>query len=282
MELSWSFDLVVALLLGWMVYLTFKLRLSGVDSEAVPATLDLRLLDNDNHTGFKLYPRKLIRHAGLNPTDLVLVYWLIKAALCVLLPMLWVEFGPKPISTLQIILVALGGFFVFDLYLFRRRAKRRLAIQQSLSFFVDLIVTFLNTGVSLPQAINHAAMYGLPQKNPLANEVMLIAKELEAGGDRNEAFLTLADRTGVEDLVRLSSLLSMGLGRGAPIVDTLETQADMLREKQLRTSLELGNKKSLEAMFPMMLVSLPMFFVLVLFPALAQIHEAYSIFKSTL
>ncbi len=225
--------------------------------------------------GLSLYPKKLIRQAGIVPQRMLFVYWPIKVLLAVLMPLLLLEWLGAELEYWILAGPALAGFFVPDLWLLRRRAERRRRINDSLSFLLDLIVAYLNAGHNLPQAFALAARYGLTPRNPLAREVLLLTRELEAGRERKAAFCALATRTGVDDLHRLAAVMTVGSQVGSPVARTLASQADMLRAKQVQRSTELINRKSMEALFPMLLVCLPMFLVLVIFPAALQFYQMF-------
>ena len=171
------------------------------------------------------------------------------------------------------------GFFAIDLWLLARRRERRARIERSLSYFVDLIASFLGAGMHLSAAFRHAGRYGFPRRHPLAGEISLVGRELEAGRDRGEALLALAERTGVKDLKSLATLLNVGFRVGASIRVTLEEQADLLRAKQREGSMKLLNRKTLESLFPLLLVSLPIFGVLVGFPVVVELSKFFRLFS---
>jgi tight adherence protein C len=224
-----------------------------------------------------LYPRKLIRQAGMLPENTYWFYWPGKLVLTLLLPLVVTE-ALGVFALFLFVFFALLGFFAVDLWLLMRRRSRRQRIGSTLGYFVDLIAAFLQSGMSLAQAFEQAARFGLPKKNPLSREVDLIARELNAGGDRVEAFHALYERTGVEDVGRLAALMAVGFRVGTPLGETLEAQAELLRARQWEQSEALVNRRALEALFPMMLVSLPLILVLVFFPAAVQIFDIFSQF----
>ena len=225
-----------------------------------------------------LYPKRLIRQAGMVPAHVVVFYWVGKLILTILLPLLIAEFVGT-ISVLSFLVLALIGFSLVDLWLVASRRKRRQAIERSLGYFIDLIAAFLKSGMGLSQAFRQASEYGLPKKNPLAREVNLVARELDAGSEREAAFNSLAERTGVKDLQRLAAVMNVGFRVGAPITETLEAQSALLRAKQWEQAESMVSRKALEALFPMLLVSIPLLLVLVFFPAAVQIQQIFRLFS---
>nr|WP_243748681.1 type II secretion system F family protein [Pseudomaricurvus alcaniphilus] len=133
------------------------------------------------------------------------------------------------------------------------------------------MIVNLNSGFSLNQAFRKAAQYGLHQANPLAEEVALISRELDAGRARQLAFTRLAQRTGVESVHRLATVVNVGLEMGTPMIDALQSQAKILRMQRKQQDTARINRKTMETMLPVLLTCFPMFLMLVLFPAGIQI-----------
>ncbi len=274
MTMSWWFDIIILAVLVFMIYVSFRREkntdIVGVENETF----------EDLAPGFKVFPAKLIRQSGLLPNEVRSVYWSGKILLALLLPAIVLELYRPGLPVIVILFAGLVGFVSVDAWLWQRRRSRQLLIEQSISFFVDLIVAFMHSGQSLSEAFNQAARYGLPKRNPLTREVELIARELAAGRDRHAAFKRLAERTGVEDLQRLAAVMNVGLGVGSPIAETLEAQSDLLRTRQWERGAEMVDRKALMSLLPMILVSFPILMVLVFFPAGVQLHEAFTMFIS--
>lgn len=270
---SWWIDFVFVTLLIGIAYIAFRLRAAGQDLG------DDTEIDFEEEQRFSLYPSKRIRQAGLAPKTMRLSYWMLKFTLLLLGPTLLLELSAGQVALWLLAAVAVVLFFVFDIWLLMVRRKRRQQIRRSLNFFVNLLVVYLKSGMSLGKAFDQAAEYGLGNKNPLSQEISLLSKEIEAGRGRDEAFAKLAQRTGVEDLEKIAAVLRVGFQVGSPVAETLAAQAELLRAKQTQLGTELVNRKSMEAMLPMLLVCIPMFIVLVLFPAGSQVYEVLQMMK---
>ena len=233
--------------------------------------------------GLTAYPRKLVRQAGIVPQHLNVIYWLGKLLLAALLPLIAmeaaVEFIGQPLPIGLITILAIFGFFWIDLWLIRRRRKRRRQIERSLSYFLDLMVAYLLSGMNLQQAFQRAGQHGFPTRHPLAEEVKLIAYELANGRDRDTAFRALAERTGVTDCQRLAAAMGVGMRLGGSIRETLEGQSDLLRAKRWQEGLKLINRKMLESLLPLFLIGFPIFLVLVFFPALVDLFNTFAMFR---
>ncbi len=272
---SWLIDIVFLLLLLGIAYIALRLRSASLELGSDDAEINF----DEQQRHFRLYPGKGIRQAGLAPKRMQLSYWLLKFILLLLGPTLLLELSGGTVAIWVLVAVAAGLFFAFDLWLLLVRRRRRQLITRSLNFFVNLLVVYLKSGMSLGKAFDQAAEYGLGKKNPLAQEISLLSKEIEAGRGRDEAFAKLAQRTGVSDLEKIAAVLRVGFQVGSPVAETLAAQAELLRAKQTQMGTELVNRKSMEAMLPMLMVCFPMFLVLVLFPAASQVYEVLQMMK---
>lgn len=219
------------------------------------------------------YPR-VVRQAGYDPDSVSALYWLAKAVLAALLPLLLLEVTPPRLlgtGLLVLVVPALVGFLLPDLWLLLRRRRRKRQITRALGYFVDLLVAFLYSGMSLERAFNRAGRQGFERNHPLARELLLVGRELDAGKDPSLAFHSLAERTGVAELRGIAAALSIGLRVGMSVRATLQGQAEMLWTKRREAALKQINSAAAKVMFPVMLCGFPIFFLLTFFPVLLEI-----------
>ncbi|MBA6380297.1 MULTISPECIES: type II secretion system F family protein [unclassified Colwellia] len=236
-------------------------------------TKENKLIDdpfNKSKKAYLIYPNKLIRQCGISVAGFWLWYWSVKWCSALVLVIIAIELS---FDLWIIISAGIVSFLLMDMYLLINRSNRRRRINLSLVFFINLLIVFLKSGLSLSQAFRKAAQFGLQKDNPLAAELELIAYELDAGRDRTAAFDNLSVRTGVEALNKLSVIIKAGIEVGSPVGDGLQSLADFLRLQQDQQLTSRINRKALESTLPMAMVCFPMFFVLVFFPAGQQISE---------
>lgn len=226
----------------------------------------------------RVVPARLLRQCGLAPHRFGALYWAAKLLLGALLPLALAELGFE-LPPFVYAVAAVLGLFTPDLALLSARRSRRQRIERNLAYFIDLMVAFLSSGATLAHAFDNAARHGLAQDDPLAGEVLLVANELEAGLPHQEGFRRLADRTGVVAIVHLAALLEVGQQTGTAIGETLRAQSELLRARMWEQAEALLNRKSLQALIPLALVSLPLLGVLIFFPAAVQLMEAFSLFR---
>ncbi len=216
--------------------------------------------------------RRLARQAGFEPDSRRGDYWTAKSISAVLPPLFLLDAGAGGAVAF---FLALIGFFMPDLWLLIRRRRRRRQIAQSLPYFLDLLVAFLHSGMGLVDAFRRTGREAFPGPHPLAQEIELVGRELDAGRDPSGAFSDLAERTGVSDLRAVAAALRVGMRLGAPIRETLLAQAEALLVKRREEALKRIHRAELQMMFPVMLSGFPVFTVLVFFPIIMDLIDAY-------
>ncbi|HEV7669337.1 MAG TPA: type II secretion system F family protein [Thermoanaerobaculia bacterium] len=219
------------------------------------------------------------RQAGFNPAALSGFFLAARMIFALLLPSVLIEllapwgFAPASLTGSWLLLPALFGFVLPDLWLLGRRRRRKAKVAHGLSFFADLLVAFLHSGLSLEQAFRRAGSEGFAASHPLAREVAIVGHELDAGQDPATAFRALSERTGVAELRGIASALQLGARLGTPVKTTLSAHAELLWTKRRETALKKINAAAVKVTFPVMLAGFPLFFLLTFFPAILELLE---------
>jgi tight adherence protein C len=223
---------------------------------------------------------RLARQAGFSPRSFLPTYWIVKAALAIVPALLLRELGLAFGLILGLIALApigLIGFFLPDAWLLAARRSRRRTISAALSHFLDMIVALTMAGISLEEAFRRAARVGFAPRHPLAEEVELIGRELEAGEDPAAAFRNLAERTGVPGALGIASALRLGTRVGASVRSTLEAQAELLWHAHVEDARRRINTAALGATLGVMLCGFPVFAVFALFPVITDLIEVFRV-----
>jgi tight adherence protein C len=211
----------------------------------------------------RTYDWRLMRQAGRTPESVGPVLVGARIASALILPMILGELGGGP--TMLLLAVPFGAA-VPDALLALVRRQRQKAIRRSLSFFLDLMLSLLQAGMTIDEAFRRSAQQGLSPKHPLADEIDRIVTELGVGRDRTAAFASLADRTGVDELRALADAIALGATRGVSLESVLKAQADLARAKRREDGLKRLDKANAEILLPIVLCSFPMFVALVVVP----------------
>src|SRR5688572_21324093 len=169
------------------------------------------------------------------------------------------------------LLLALGGLgvgYILPGMLLARMAKRRAhRIRLSLADALDLLVVSVEAGLGLDQAMTRVGeelAFAYPE---LSSELKLINLELRAGKPRAEALRNLADRTGVDDLSALVTMLIQTDKFGTSVAQSLRVYSETLRTKRRQRAEEAAAKTGVKMVFPLVLCIFPAIWVVTIGPA---------------
>jgi tight adherence protein C len=167
--------------------------------------------------------------------------------------------------------LALGGLgmgYVLPGMVLARMAKRRAhRIRLSLADMLDLLVVSVEAGLGLDAALSRVGQelaFAYPE---LSAELKLINLELRAGKPRSEALRNLADRTGVDDLSSLVTMLIQTDKFGTSVAQSLRVYSETLRTKRRQRAEEAAAKTGVKMVFPLVFCIFPAIWVVTIGPA---------------
>jgi len=163
---------------------------------------------------------------------------------------------------------ALGLGYILPGMVLARLAKRRAhRIRLSLADMLDLLVVSVEAGLGLDQALQRVGQelaFAYPE---LADELRLINLELRAGKPRSEALRNLADRTGVDDLGSLVTMLIQTDKFGTSVAQALRVYSETLRTKRRQRAEEAAAKTGVKMVFPLVICIFPAIWIITIGPA---------------
>jgi tight adherence protein C len=172
----------------------------------------------------------------------------------------------RPNITVALAAMALG--YVLPGMVLARLAKRRAhRIRLSLADALDLLVVSVEAGLGLDQAmtrVGNELAFAYPD---LSAELRLVNLELRAGKARPEALRNLADRTGVDDLSSLVTMLIQTDKFGTSVAQSLRVYSETLRTKRRQRAEEAAAKTGVKMVFPLVLCIFPAIWVVTIGPA---------------
>jgi tight adherence protein C len=173
---------------------------------------------------------------------------------------------------LSVILVAVG-FYLPNLWLRMKIAKREEKILEGFPDALDLMVVCVEAGIGLDAAITRVGEEMRLSNKVLYEEFKLLSLELRAGKQRRDALRNLAMRTDMEDVSSLVTLLIQTDKFGTSIAQALRVHSDSMRTKRYQRAEELATKLPVKMVFPLIVFIFPSIFVTVLGPAIIQIFR---------
>jgi len=222
--------------------------------------------------------KKTMIQAGIYHESAPAIYFGLKLGLTVALPILampWLFGRDVPLYVLLMLfffLVALG-YFLPTLILNHLVVSRKRKIKESLPDALDLLVVCVEAGQGLNAALKRVSN-DLKLGHPvLARELGLVNLEISAGLDREVALRNLAERTGVEDVASLTSMLIQADRFGTSLAQSLKVQSETLRTTRRQRLEELAAKTPVKLVFPLLLFIFPALMVVIIGPAAIRIME---------
>jgi tight adherence protein C len=165
-------------------------------------------------------------------------------------------------------LAGLGAGYVLPGMGLARLAKRRAhKIRLALADALDLLVVSVEAGLGLDAAMSRVGSELAFAYPALSDELKLINLELRAGKPRAEALRNLADRTGVEDLSSLVTMLIQTDKFGTSVAQSLRVYSDTLRTKRRQRAEEAAAKTGVKMVFPLVFCIFPAIWVVTIGPA---------------
>jgi tight adherence protein C len=141
---------------------------------------------------------------------------------------------------------------------------------------LDLLVVCLDAGCTLTHAVAKVSEELRVAWPDLAHEFSLMRSEIQAGKPRVEAFQNLGERTQVDDIRPIASLLGQAERFGIGIGQALRAHADTARDKRRQRAEEQAAKAGVKIVFPLVLCIFPAFYVVTMGPVMIQFIRVFA------
>jgi tight adherence protein C len=164
---------------------------------------------------------------------------------------------------------ALGvGFLAPDFWLGNRIKKRQGKIRRGLPDVLDLLIICIEAGLSMDQASARTSVELRLAQPEMCDELSIVVLEQRAGRPRAESWKHLAERTDVDCVRNLVSMLVQSEQFGTSVAKTLRVHSDTLRTQRVQAVEEAAAKTTIKLIFPLVLFIFPALFLVTLGPAI--------------
>lgn len=175
--------------------------------------------------------------------------------------------------------VALGlGYLAPDFWLGKKISSRQKKIKMGLPDVLDLLVICVEAGLGIDQATARTAQELTAAQPAVADELSIVALEQRAGRPREDAWRHMAERTDVDSVRNLVSMLVQSEQFGTSIAKTLRTHSDTLRVQRIQQVEEMAAKTTIKLIFPLVFFIFPCLFLVTLGPAVILMSESFKEF----
>ena len=225
--------------------------------------------------------RPIFLKAGIRRENARAVYWgakLLLAFFPAFLTFLYRVLLPgAPMNTAQMVallaMLAILGYYLPDLWLRFKIARRKELILNGFPDALDLLVVCVEAGMGLDSAINRVAKEIELDNKVLSGELNLYNLEMRAGKLRKDALRNLAMRTDLEEVNNLATLLIQTDKFGTSVGQALKVYSDTMRVQRYQRAEERAAKIPVKLIFPLILFIFPSLFVAILGPAVINIYK---------
>lgn len=221
--------------------------------------------------------KQRLTRAGYRNENAIKVFYGCKVLVPVTLAIICAVTGLASLAPFFVYLIALGGGFLApDFWLGKKIAARQKKLTRGLPDVLDLLVICMEAGLSLDQATSRSAEELASSQPEICDELNVVVLEQRAGRARSESWKNMSERTGVESLRNLVSMLVQTEQFGTSIAKMLRVHADTLRVQRVQMIEELASKTSVKLVFPLVLFIFPALFLVTLGPAAIVMAESFS------
>lgn len=175
---------------------------------------------------------------------------------------------PRGASALLAIAFVLG-FSGRDWWLGREISSRESRRHEELPIALDLIALSVMAGESVPAAFERVAD---SVKGVIGIELERVIADVRAGESLLAALDSLSRRVADPSMSRFVDALATGIEKGTPLAEVLRGQADDAREAKRRRLMELGGRKEVLMLVPVVFLIMPVVVVFALYPGLVSLR----------
>ena len=166
-----------------------------------------------------------------------------------------------------------AGYFLPNYILRVLWGRRRDRIDRALPDVLDLMIVSMEAGLALQATLVRVADEVRGISKDLYKELQFTNAELRTGSSRETALKNLGERTGVQSVKSLVSLMLQSEKMGTSIAEALRTHADFIRVQRAQKAEEIAAKLPVKILFPMMLFIMPALFIVILGPGAITISR---------
>lgn len=163
------------------------------------------------------------------------------------------------------------GFYLPSIYISNAVSKRQQSIQETWPDALDLLLICVEAGMSIEAALQKVGDEVGPNCPELAEELGLTTAELSYLQERKQAYVNLAERTGLESVRGVVTALVQSEKYGTPLGQSLRVMAKESRELRMQEAEKKAAALPPKLTVPMIGFFLPVLFAVILGPAIMSI-----------
>ncbi len=163
------------------------------------------------------------------------------------------------------------GFYLPSVYISNAVSKRQKSIQEAWPDALDLLLICVEAGMSIEAAFQKVGDEVGPNCPELAEELGLTTAELSYLQERKQAYVNLAERTGLDSVKGVVTALVQSEKYGTPLGQSLRVMAKESRDLRMQEAEKKAAALPPKLTVPMIGFFLPVLFAVILGPAIMSI-----------
>jgi len=167
--------------------------------------------------------------------------------------------------------LSVGGALARDRMLSTQVARREERMLAELPAVAEMLALSVGAGEGVTGALERVSRIA---RGDLADELRRTLADARAGTPVVDALTRMAARSSLPALSRFVDGIAVAVDRGTPLADVLRAQAGDVRDERRRALLQIGGRKEISMLFPVVFLVLPVTVVFALYPGFANLSVA--------
>lgn len=172
------------------------------------------------------------------------------------------------VAALAVVILPLAGLALCDLRLKNSITARRENILTEFPTIAELLALAVAAGEGPLAALERVSRVGT---GALAHELSDVVADVRSGATLSRALESLGTRTQTAAIVRFADGVAIAVERGTPLAQVLRAQAQDARDLGHRELMELGGKKEIAMLIPVIFFILPITIIFAVYPSLSML-----------
>lgn len=220
--------------------------------------------------------QKRLLAAGIRSQTALKVLYGLKGAFAAIFTMLsaGVLFGFELQGEMTIFQIGGAGFIGWtgpNVVLNRMAVKRQRLIKKGLPNALDMLVICVESGLGLDQALMQVSKELQTAHVEISDELAVMNLEMRHGKRRSESLHNFGERTNVDEVKKMVSVLIQADRFGTSISQTLRSFSDYMRVQMRLEVEEKAAKIGVKLVFPIFFFILPSLFVVTVGPIIVKV-----------
>jgi len=168
------------------------------------------------------------------------------------------------------------GYMIPKYWVTKRQQQRQEEIGDGFPDSLDMMLTCVEAGQSMDQAIIRVANEIRASYPALAEEYEIVSHQIKAGRDKPSVLKEMSERCGVQDISSFVTVLIQSQSFGTSIADALRVYAGEMRDKRVMRAEEKANKLPTKMTLATMMLTVPPLLIILVGPSVLGILEMFA------